>query len=74
MIQPLIKDKLFQGILISAGRRETMPDRTSISQEITDIGRHLHCLGSPTLPRTTAMGDSDMGRFTFGATAIMDDY
>lgn len=47
---------------------------SSISQEIANIGGHPHCLGPPTLARTTAMGNSDMGRYTFGATGIMDDY
>lgn len=51
-----------------------MLDRTSISQEIADIGRHSYCQGPPTLPKTSAMGNSDMGRYTFRATAIIDNY
>lgn len=73
MIQPLSKDKWFQGILTPAGRREAMLDRTWISQEISDIRRYPHCLGTSTLSRATAMGNPRMGGYNFRATTITED-
>lgn len=69
----LIKDKCLQGILTPASRRKVMLDRTWFPQEVWDIGRHPHCLGTPALSRTTARGNSNMGRYNFRATAIVDD-
>lgn len=74
MIQPLSKDKWFQGILTPVGRREAKLDRTWISQESSDIRRYPHRLGTLTLSRATAMETPRMGRYNFRATAIIDGY